>query len=349
MDIVLQFENQTYNINLINNAIIFGQSNYNKSKFIYNLLEAFKGKNNNILVNGNKIDINDYNVIFIDEDNDFTKDFKFTKNNALKQLIYDDVANKINNNKIVNYVNEIFDIIDEKVNKLLDRKINSHSENNLTFQIEIPDVNSIIDKFTNIYIDDVLINSDSISKAMKRKLLYQLYFLEIKKSLDKNNIIILNNFDVYLNIDETINLLSSINTLSNDNCHFILTTSTNIFEYLNLKKFSVYKFNNKLLSLNNIDNIIKNFILKKEFNKKNFNLNFEDFCLNNEKLITNKEIERIKNQLFTKYDFLLSKILNSNNIKIAREKPKNISENYIVCEDKYSALLFKEICKYLID
>ena len=33
---------------------------------------------------------------------------------------------------------------------------------------------------------------------MKRKLLYQLYFLDIKKLDDKPTIVIINNFDVYL-------------------------------------------------------------------------------------------------------------------------------------------------------
>ena len=54
----------------------------------------------------------------------FTNEFKFTKSNTLKQLIYNDVINKINEDKIIKYTNEIFDIIDEKVNNLLDRKIN---------------------------------------------------------------------------------------------------------------------------------------------------------------------------------------------------------------------------------
>lgn len=348
MEIALKFKSDTYKIDLENNAIIFGKSNYNKNEFVYNLLDAFNNKNNNMLINGNKVNNDDYNVFFIDEDNDFTTDFKFTKNNILKQLIYNDVSKKINNDKIVKYANEIFDTIDEKVNKLLDRKINNHSDNNLNLQIEIPDINSIIDKFTNIYIDDVLVNNSNVSKAMKRKLLYQLYFLDIKNHIDKINIVIINNFDVYLNIDETINILSNINSLSNDNCHFILTTSNNLFEYLNLNIFNVYKFSNKLLSLNLIDIAIKNYILIKEFNHSNSS-NFNDFYLENEKLIIIDDIDKIKNDLFNKYDILLSKVLNSKNIKIVRKKPINVKDNFIVCEDKNLYILFEEICKYLLD
>ena len=149
------------------------------------------------MINDATYNYKDYNIITINEDNDFANEFKFTKSNALKQIIYNDVINKINEEKLINYTNEIFDTIDEKVNSLLDRKINKKSDNNISFQIEIPDINSIIDRFTNIYIDNILLNDSEISKSMKRKLLYQLYFLDIKNT-EKNTIVIINNFDVYL-------------------------------------------------------------------------------------------------------------------------------------------------------
>ena len=47
-------------------------------------------------------------------------------------------------------------------------------------ELQVPDVNSIIDKFTNIYIDDFLVNSSEIAKSTKRKLLYQI----IKRKAD---------------------------------------------------------------------------------------------------------------------------------------------------------------------
>ncbi len=81
-----------------------------------------------------------------------------------------------------------------------------------------------------------LLNDSSISKSMKRKLLYQLYFFRHKKLDDKPTIVIINNFDVYLNTNEIINLLNTIDNLSNDNCHFILSSCNNIFEYLNIEK-----------------------------------------------------------------------------------------------------------------
>lgn len=347
MEISFKKNEEIYNINLNKNAIFFGQNNTYKNNFINTLIDVFNGKNKSLLINGLAQNLDDFNVIFISEDNDFAKEFKFTKGNALKNLIYNDIVKKINEEKIINYANEIFDSIDEKVNKLLDRKINKKSNNNLSLQIEIPDLNSIIDKFTNIYVDDLLLNNSDISKAMKRKLLYQLYFLDIKNNCDKTNIVIINNFDVYLNSNEIIEVLNSINELSNENCHFILSSSSNIFEYISLSSFAIYKINNHLLSLNVLDLAIKNYIIKRNFIGET--QNFEDFYIKNEGLIEKEEILNIKSILFSKYPILLSKILNSSNIKICLEKPKTISCDYIVAESKDLKILLEEICKYFID
>ena len=162
MEISFKKNEEIYNINLNKNAIFFGQNNTYKNNFINTLIDVFNGKNKSLLINGLAQNLDDFNVIFISEDNDFAKEFKFTKGNALKNLIYNDIVKKINED-----ANEIFDSIDEKVNKLLDRKINKKSNNNLSLQIEIPDLNSIIDKFTNIYVDDLLLNnSDKFGEIM---------------------------------------------------------------------------------------------------------------------------------------------------------------------------------------
>lgn len=229
MEIVVNIDNKENMIKLDKNVIFFGKNSNYKNKVINNLTNGLLGKTKNILIDGKNYNVKDFYIINIDEENDFSNEFKFTKSNTLKQLIYNDVISKINEEKLIKYTNEIFDVIDDKVNNLLDRKVNKKSDNNISFQIEIPDVNSIIDKFTNIYIDDVLLGDSEISKSMKRKLLYQLYFLDIKKLNDKPIIVIINNFDVYLNSSEIINLLNTINNLSNDNCHFILSSCNNIF------------------------------------------------------------------------------------------------------------------------
>ena len=312
-------------------------------------MEEITLNKNNILINGKVFNTNDFNIININEETDFSNEFKFTKNNTLRQLIYNDISKKINENKIIEYTNEIFDIIDEKINNLLDKKINKKSDNNIYFEIEIPNINSIIDKFTNIYIDDMLLTDNKISKSMKRKLLYQLYFLDIKKLSNKPTIVIINNFDVYLNSEEIIKLLNDINSLTNDNCHFILSSCNNIFEYINLKYYNIYKITNKVISINEINNAIKTFLIKNEYKSNNTDIEFNEFYNNNEYLISEEEISNIRNLLFNIKPYLINKILNSNNIKLVLSKPNNINQDYIICENNKEKELFNEICLLFID
>ena len=349
MEILLKIEETSeILLNLDKNIIFMGKNTTFKSKVINELKNGLNGKN--IFINGNKIDPKNYNVISIDEDNDFLSEFKFTKNNTLKQMIYKDVIGKINEEKMINYTNEIFDIIDNKVNKLLDRKVNKNNENNLSFQIEVPDINSIIDKFTNIYIDDLLLDDTEITKSMKRKLLYQLYFWEIELNKEKNNIIIIDNFDVYLSPNEIIEILTKINKLSNENCHFILTTSSNIFEYLDLNLFNIYKLNNSLIPFKNIELAIKNYIIKREYNKLNDKtIDYENFYKENENLIKYDEIVNIKEEIINKHPVSIGKILNCSSIKFVSSKPKNITSEYIICKDKDLQNLFFEISLKFVD
>lgn len=349
MEVVVNIDNKENIIKLDKNVIFFGKNSNYKNKVINNITNGLLGKTKNILIDGKNYNAKDFYIINIDEENDFSNEFKFTKSNTLKQLIYNDVISKINEEKIIKYTNEIFDVIDDKVNNLLDRKVNKKSDNNISFQIEIPDVNSIIDKFTNIYIDDVLLGDSEISKSMKRKLLYQLYFLDIKKLNDKPIIVIINNFDVYLNSSEIINLLNTINNLSNDNCHFILSSCNNIFEYLDTEKYNIYKITDKIIDFNVIEDAIKIYLLRNEFNKINDNISFNDFYLENESLITYDEILNIRNNIINKYPTLISKILNSDSIKVALSRPKNITCEYIICSDKNNQNLFLEISDKLID
>lgn len=350
MEIIVKMNEKTNKLNLEKNIMLFGKNTSYKNTLINTIYEGLTGKNNNILINGTKPDIKDYNVILINEDSDFENEFKFNKNNILKQLIYDDIIEKINEEKMIKYTNEIFDIIDDKVNKLLDKKINQKNDNNISFQIEIPNINSIIDKFTNIYIDNIILNSKDITKSMKRKLLYQLYFFDIKNKSNTTNIIIINNFDTYLNTNEIIKLLNTINNLSNNYCHFILTSSSNIFEYINLDKFQIYKLlANIILPLNLINESIKNYILKSEYNNKDNNISYSEFYNNNEPLILEEEITKIYNNLINKQPHLLSKILNCETIKVLLSKPKKITDEYIICNTTEEQRLFSEICNNFID
>ena len=334
-------------IDLDKNIMLFGKNTSYKNKFVNTLINCLSGKNKSILIDGKKYESSDYNVVIINEENDFANQFKFSKTNTFKELIYHDIITKINEEKMISYTNEIFDVIDEKVNRLLDRKINKSSDNNLSFQIEIPSVTSIIDKYTNIYIDNILLNDNEVSKSMKRKLLYELYFLELKNCKNKINIIVIDNFDVYLNQDEVIHVLNEIEKLSANNCYFILSTCNNIFEYMNINNFNIYKITDNLKNLDLIDEAIKCYLLKKEYN--NLKCDFSTFYKENEYLISKEEISDIKSKVLNDFPHKIGKILNSTSINIVNKRPKKISSEYIVCNNSDYSLLFSEICNKFID
>lgn len=346
MCVEISFKSSIHNYTLcINeNAIIFGKNDLFKKKMLNEFEHALTKCNDFVRIDGQKFEKNEYEVIVISEDNDFESEFKFTKNNSLKQLIYADIVAKLNEEKIINYTNEIFDAIDEKINGLIDKKINKNNNSNLSLKIEIPDVNSIIDKFTNIYIDDVLLSESSIPKAKKRLLLYELYLYDIKKIKNsKNIIVIIENFDVYLNSQETIYFLKKVSSISDDNCHFILTSSNNILEFINVDKFTIYTTFNKLISLTFLDIGIKNYLINSQIT------NEENEFMNVEALISNDEINNIKQRIFNLRPDVISKMLNNYDIKFVLKKPKNIECTYILCSNLKELELFKEIYKVLIE
>lgn len=347
MKITFSIDNNTNTIDLDKNIMFFGKNTNYKNKFVNTLVNCLSGKNKSVLIDGKKYESKDYNVVMINEESDFANEFKFSKTNTFKELIYHDIVTKINEEKMISYTNEIFDVIDEKVNNLLARKINKSSDNNLSFLIEIPNVTSIIDKYTNIYIDNILLNDNEISKSMKRKLLYELYFLELRNCKDKTNIVVIDNFDVYLNQDEIIHILNQIEKLSTNNCYFILSTCNNIFEYMNINSFNIYKITDNLKDLNLIDEAIKCYLLKKEYN--NLNGDFSSFYRENEYLVSEKEINDIKSKVLNNFPHKIGKILNSTSINIVKKRPKKIISEYIVCNSSDSYLLFSEICNKFID
>lgn len=329
MEIVI--DNKT--LKLEKNVILFGKNGEEKANFINKLINGLYGKDKTLIINGRKNATSDYKIIILNEDTDFEKEFKFTKNNTLKQLIYNDEISKINEKKLINYANELFNSVDIKINNLLDKKINKNEKDTLKMDIEIPDINSIIDKFTNIYIDNKLINDSSISKAMKRKLLYQLYFLDIKNTYNQECIILLNNFDAYLSNDETIELLEKIEKLSNLNCYFILTTSNDIFEYINLDIFNIYKIGKQVYPFVLIRSSIEEYLKNQIGNIP----------------ITEEEITTLYNQMLNKNSHVISKILNSNEMYFLLNKPKKIKKNYAICSSKDEKQIFETIFNNFID
>lgn len=330
MDIVLKTGNT---INYIKNegvVYILGPNQSGKTYILNFLKEGFLGKKEEMQVNNLKVHKEDYNVFYYDDTTDFTTEFKFAKNNVFRELIYKDILENINEARILKEVNILFDKIDQRVNSFLEINMNKNQEEKVKFEIEIQDINEIIDRFTNIYIDNYFIKDSNIPRSTKRKLIYNLLLLELRRKKTKNNIVIIDNFDIYLDLDNTKKIIKKLTTYhqKNPNTFFILSSSNNIYELIN-DKSSIYRVNNnKLTHINDIDKIIT-----KAIYMSNSNLDFNDILYQDEIAKRKKEVSLFHNNEIGK--LYISNGLNDN----------NLITNY--CHDKFYNQFYKELINLL--
>ena len=244
MQINFKYQNIDSSISFNNNLIIFGSNKSGKTTLLKLIKEGLSGKNKNFYLNSLEINKDEYNIIYFDEETDFNNEFKFTQNNIFKTSLYDAIYKTIDKEKILAEINNSLDNIDNAVNKYLEKNINNNSKNKITFNIDIDDIDKIIDKFTTIYVND-LINTKEISKSDRRKLLYQLLLFNTSK--DKETFIMIDDFDLYLDNESIIEILNLITILNKHHCHFIISTNnSNIYRYLDPDDYSIYKIKDKL-------------------------------------------------------------------------------------------------------
>lgn len=113
---------------------------------------------------------------------------------------------------------------------------------NLKFDINIDFVDKIIEKFTNIYIDEYLLDDKITPRSSLRKLLINLTLYQIEKSANDNIIVFIDDID---NSFDELELFNIIKTLENNcNAKFIVSSSRNIYPYIANKK-DVYKIPNQ--------------------------------------------------------------------------------------------------------
>ena len=75
MEIVIDIDNIPNILNLDKNIIFFGKNSSYKNKVINNINDCLLGESKNILINGNTYNSKDFNIISINEENDFTNEF----------------------------------------------------------------------------------------------------------------------------------------------------------------------------------------------------------------------------------------------------------------------------------
>jgi len=251
----LSFKNKDNapNIKLSKITYLLGTNRSGKTTLINTLYNGFIAKIP-MTTNGVNVEKETYNVINFSDNTTFTNEFKFTKTNDLKKIIYKDIKNQLDENKILNDVNEIFNTIDNLVNEKLGKDLKYMD--NIKFDINITDVDNIIEKYTDIYINDYLLDEKNIPKSVNRRLLYNT--LELTLSKEKENILLIDNFDLYLDEEEVINIIKFLTTLTEKyDLHVILATQNNLYPLIENKESIYFIKKENIIQISFIDSIIK--------------------------------------------------------------------------------------------
>lgn len=329
-----------YSFEFDNVLFINGSNKSGKTKLLKLLEKGAIGELENFYINNNKVYKNDYQVLFIGDYNNFATDFKLTKANTFKKLIYDDIIEKINTENILNKTNEIFNIIDDKINETISK---NELTKNLKFNINIDSVDKIIEKFTNIYIDDYLLDDKITPRSSLRKLLINLTLYQIEK-LDRDNIIVFID-DIDNSFDE-LELFNLIKTLEiNNKAKFIVSSSRNIYPYVKNKK-DIYKiYNQKTKNIVNIESCIKQSIITNEYKEQNVKDDFNTFFEENEYLINDEDINYFNKKILPSLNYQIGLIYCNDELEI---KLIDDEENSIIkVKNNLEKIFLKTIYNYL--
>lgn len=333
-----------------NNGIVylFGQNQSGKT-FMLNLLkEGFLGKNKDFLVDGMNVEKNRFNVLYYDDTTDFNTEFKFTKTNVFRDLIYSSVMNNVNQTKLLKEVNDLFDKVDVRVNQFLDVNINKKQDEKMMFDIEITDVNEIIDKFTNIYIDNYLVKDSNLPRSTKRKLIYNLLLFELNKSEFEENIVFIDNFDLYLDYENTSKVISKLNNYhkKNPNTYFFLSTSNNLYNFVK-DKSSIYKINNQHIThISDIKAIIHKCLVKVCYEKQKSLMAFDEFYLENAAFFST-DVDKKYEEILCFFQLEIGKIYVSNRVRLISKYNEKYDDITIYCKDKFYQYFYEELYKEL--
>ena len=329
-----------YSFEFDNVLFINGSNKSGKTKLLKLLEKGAIGELENFYINNNKVYKNDYQVLFIGDYNNFATDFKLTKANTFKKLIYDDIIEKMNTENILNKTNEIFNIIDDKINETISK---NELTKNLKFNINIDSIDKIIEKFTNIYIDDYLLDDKITPRSSLRKLLINLTLYQIEK-LDRDNIIVfIDDIDNSFDELELFNLIKTLET--NNKAKFIVSSSRNIYPYVKNKK-DIYKINNqKTKNIVNIESCITQSIITNEYKEQNIKDDFNTFFEENEYLINDEDINYFNKKILPSLNYQIGLIYCNDELEI---KLIDDEENNIIkVKNNLEKIFLETIYNYL--
>lgn len=347
---LFKFKQKQLNLAFEQNCIIFGANGSGKSLLLRTLENGINGKSKDtFLINSLEVEKNEYSTIFFDEETDFNSEFRFTNTNTFRNAIYDSIEHTINTESILKELNSVLDKIDIETNKYINNNIHGFFKEKIKFDINITNLDQIVNKFTDIYVDGLASNSQ-VSKSKKRLLIYQLLLLKQIKN-DITTYILIDDFDLYLDTENTIKILRFVSDISKQlHCYFILTTSNPIVYSFLDDNFQCYKITTDYtmvkLDSEMISSVIKEYIILKEFKKQSEEKDFNNFYNKNTNLITNDDIESQKNYI-SYFKYKLGILLTSNFVSISLEN--NCYNIYSVqCQNISEYNILKLFCDKLL-
>jgi len=336
---------------ITNNGIVYllGPNQCGKTYILNMLKNGFSSKEKNFLVDNMQVNKNRFNVMYYDDTTDFNNEFKFSKSNLFRELIYTSALSDSSKAKLLKEINTLFDNLDNKVNQYLDININKKQENKVSFEVEIDDINDIIDKFTNIYVDNYLIKSNNMPRSIKRKMIYNLMLFGLKKSCSQENIVIIDNFDLYLDNDNTqkiIKLLEDYHN-KNDSTYFFLSSCNNIFELVK-DKSSVYRINNgRVNHIKDYDLCIQNAYFNYKYSISDKDKDFVSY-INENAIILEDDITKYKREIAEYLQFNIGKLYVCNEINTMLKRKSLFIDNLEVhCFKDFYEYFYEYIFKIL--
>ncbi|MBS7020630.1 MAG: hypothetical protein KH135_01985 [Firmicutes bacterium] len=347
MEINLKIEDNKM-IHMVNNGVIYLLGNNGAGKTdIIKTIQKNINFGENVLINNLEVHKGEYEVILVNEQTQFTEEFKFTKNNFFRNLIYEDFETSKKSEDILKQLNLLLDQIDNETLYKVNRDLNKNYPIKLRLDINIDNLNEIINRFTEIYIDEVPLSKREISNSINRKLLYYLLFAKLETYHEQEVIVLIDNFDVFFDHENIIWIMEKLNQFhqQHQNIYFILASVNNIMKYDdNIEKY--YHIDNNIFHLENFKSLLELLYLKLEYNKSSKNMIFEDFVVENEMLISKKDIDHLLFEIKENYIEKIGEIYINNSITLIKEK-SSLFKNAILYKNDFEKNLYEEVAKQL--